>query len=70
VEVTGATSMTPAEVREFLLVKDGEPFTENALGAGVARLRDAYLARGYALVKVGAGEIRGGARQLRRICRR
>jgi outer membrane protein insertion porin family len=39
-------------VREFLLVKDGEPFTENALGAGVARLRDAYLARGYALVKV------------------
>ena len=35
-EVTGATSMTPAEVREFLLVKDGEPFTENALGAGVA----------------------------------
>jgi outer membrane protein insertion porin family len=51
-EVTGATSMTAAEVREFLLVKDGEPFTENALGAGVARLRDAYLARGYALVKV------------------
>ncbi|HET9269279.1 MAG TPA: POTRA domain-containing protein [Vicinamibacterales bacterium] len=52
VEVTGATSMTPAEVREFLLVKDGEPFTENALGAGVARLRDAYLVRGHALVKV------------------
>jgi outer membrane protein insertion porin family len=52
VDVTGATSMTPAEVREFLLVKDGEPFTENALGAGVARLRVAYLARGHALVKV------------------
>jgi outer membrane protein insertion porin family len=52
VEVTGAPSMTPAEVREFMLVKDGEPFTENALGAGVARLRNAYLARGHALVKV------------------
>jgi outer membrane protein insertion porin family len=52
VEVTGAMSMTPPEVREFLLIKDGEPFTENALGAGVARLRDAYLARGHALVKV------------------
>jgi outer membrane protein insertion porin family len=56
VEVTGATSMTPAEVREFLLVKDGEPFTENALGAGVARLRNAYLARGHALVKVEPAE--------------
>jgi len=52
VDVTGVTSMTAAEVHEFLLVKDGEPFTENALGAGVARLRDAYLARGHALVKV------------------
>jgi outer membrane protein insertion porin family len=52
VDVTGATSMTPAEVREFLLVKDGEAFTENALGAGVARLRNAYLARGHALVTV------------------
>jgi outer membrane protein insertion porin family len=52
VDVTGATSMTAVEVREFLLVKNGEPFTENALGAGVARLRDAYLARGHALVKV------------------
>ena len=56
VDVTGAASMTPAEVREFLLVKDGEPFTENALGAGVARLRDAYLARGHALVKVEPAE--------------
>jgi outer membrane protein insertion porin family len=56
VEVTGVTSMTQAEVREFLLVKDGEPFTENALGAGVARLRDAYLARGHALVKVEPAE--------------
>ena len=56
VETTGAMSMTPAEVREFLLVKDGEPFTENALGAGVARLRDAYLARGHALVKVEPAE--------------
>jgi outer membrane protein insertion porin family len=52
VDVTGVTSMTQPEVREFLLVKDGEPFTENALGAGVARLRDAYLARGHALVTV------------------
>ena len=52
VDVTGAMSMTPPEVREFLLIKDGEPFTENALGAGAARLRDAYLARGHALVKV------------------
>jgi outer membrane protein insertion porin family len=52
VEVTGAPSMTPAEVREFLLVKPGEAFTENALGAGVARLRDAYLARGHTLVTV------------------
>ena len=56
VDVTGVTSMTQAEVREFLLVKDGEPFTENALGAGVARLRDAYLARGHALVKVEPAE--------------
>jgi outer membrane protein insertion porin family len=56
VEVTGATSMTPAEVREFLLIKDGEAFTENALGAGVARLRNAYLARGHALVTVEAAE--------------
>ena len=56
VDVTGATSMTPAEVREFLLVKDGEPFTENALGAGVVRLRTAYLARGHALVKVEPAE--------------
>ena len=56
IEVTGAASMTPPEVREFLLVKDGEPFTENALGAGVARLRNAYLARGHALVKVEPAE--------------
>ena len=56
VEVTGAASMTAPEVREFLLVKDGEPFTENALGAGVVRLRNAYLARGHALVKVEPAE--------------
>jgi outer membrane protein insertion porin family len=56
VDVTGATAMTPAEVREFLLVKDGEAFTENALGAGVARLRNAYLARGHALVTVEPAE--------------
>jgi outer membrane protein insertion porin family len=61
VDVTGATSMTPAEVREFLLVKDGEAFTENALGAGVARLRSAYLARGHALVKVEPVESLGAA---------
>jgi outer membrane protein insertion porin family len=52
VDVTGGLSMTPAQLREFQLVKEGEPFTENALGAGVAALRDAYLARGFSLVKV------------------
>ena len=36
VDVTGAAAITPAEVREFLLLKEGEPFTEAALGAGVA----------------------------------
>jgi outer membrane protein insertion porin family len=56
VDVSGATSMMPAEVRDFLLVTDGEPFTEAALGAGVARLRNAYLARGHALVKVEPAE--------------
>ncbi len=56
VDVTGAAALTPAEVREFLLLKEGEPFTEAALGAGVAALRNAYLARGFALVTVAPSE--------------
>ena len=56
VDVIGATALTPAEVREFLLLKEGEPFTEAALGAGVAALRNAYLGRGFALVTVEPSE--------------
>jgi len=56
VEVTGAPSMTPAEVREFLAFREGEPFTENAIGRGVSALRNAYLARGFALAKVEPSE--------------
>jgi len=56
VEVTGASSMPALEVRQVLLLKEGEPFTEAALGAGVAALRNAYLARGFALVKVEPSE--------------
>ena len=61
VDVTGAPAMTAPEVREFLLLKEGEPFTEAALGAGVAALRNAYLARGYALVKVEPVRVGGPA---------
>jgi len=52
VDITGAPAMTAPELREFLLLKEDAPFTEAAVGAGVAALRNAYLARGYALVKV------------------
>jgi len=55
-DVTGAAALTPAEVREFLVLKEGEPFTEAALAAGVAALRNAYLARGFALVAVAPSE--------------
>jgi len=56
VDVIGAAALTPAEVREFLLLKEGEPFTEAALGAGVAALRNAYLGRGFALITVAPSE--------------
>jgi outer membrane protein insertion porin family len=56
VAVSGAASMTPVEVRQFLAIKEGEPFTEASLAASMAALRNAYLARGYALVKVDATE--------------
>jgi len=56
VDITGAPAMTAPELREFLLLKEGEPFTEASVGAGVAALRNAYLVRGYALAKVEAFE--------------
>ena len=46
VDITGAPAMTAPELREFLLLKEAQPFTEAAVGAGVAALRNAYLARG------------------------
>jgi outer membrane protein insertion porin family len=56
IEVTGASSMAPAEAREFLGFREGEPFTETAIGTGVSALRNAYLARGFALVTVDPSE--------------
>ena len=56
VNVTGVTALTPAEVREFLVLKEGQPFTDASLGASVAALRNAFLARGFTLVKVEPSE--------------
>jgi outer membrane protein assembly complex protein YaeT len=52
VDVMGAPSMTPAEVREFVALREGQPFTDSAVGAGMVALRNAYLARGFSLAAV------------------
>ena len=48
--MTGDAALTPAELREFLRLKEGEPFVQATLDAGVAAIRNAYRARGFTRV--------------------
>jgi outer membrane protein insertion porin family len=47
VEVNGGSGMSADEVRALLEVKEGEPFVQAMLDAGVAAIRGAYRTRGF-----------------------
>ena len=47
VEVRGNRSIATSDVLALLRLETGEPFVESALDAGVSRIREAYLSRGF-----------------------
>lgn len=57
VRVTGPSAVTAAEVRAALRLSEGDTFSEEALAAGVAAVRNAYRVRGFARVQVQARQV-------------
>jgi outer membrane protein insertion porin family len=52
VRVTGNASVATAEIRALLRVNEGDVFSEEALGLGVANVRGTYRIRGFASVGI------------------
>ncbi len=52
VRVVGNTSVPTAEIRGLVRVSDGDAFSEETLGVGVANVRGTYRLRGFASVGV------------------
>lgn len=57
VRIAGPSALTTAEVRVALRLSEGDTFSENALAAGVAAVRNSYRARGFARVQVQARQV-------------